>query len=111
MKTDENSVEVESNSVSAVAPLVIVTPARDEEATIARTIESVQAQTIRPALWVLSVVVALVLLIAVVNLATLFRIRTLGRIGELSLRSCQRSSRRRRSSNSSGRRAWPPSRP
>jgi cellulose synthase/poly-beta-1,6-N-acetylglucosamine synthase-like glycosyltransferase len=53
VKTDASSVEVDSNSVPPVAPLVIVTPARDEEATIARTIESVQAQTIRPALWVL----------------------------------------------------------
>ena len=49
--------------------------------------EQVSVEAVRPALWVLSVAVTLVLLIAIVNLATLFRIRTLDRMGELSLRS------------------------
>jgi putative ABC transport system permease protein len=42
---------------------------------------------VRPILWVTSSAVILVLLIALVNLATLFRIRTIGRTDELGVRS------------------------
>ncbi|MGD8319067.1 MAG: ABC transporter permease [Gemmatimonadota bacterium] len=41
---------------------------------------------VRPILWTVSAAVTLVLLIALVNLATLFRIRTLGRTDELNVR-------------------------
>jgi len=41
---------------------------------------------VRPILWTVSAAVSLVLLIALVNLATLFRIRTLGRGDELNVR-------------------------
>ncbi|MGD2071192.1 MAG: ABC transporter permease, partial [Gemmatimonadota bacterium] len=49
-------------------------------------LHEVAVATVRPVIWTLTGVVGLVLLIALVNLATLFRIRTVGRGDELAVR-------------------------
>lgn len=43
----------ETTLADRVAPLAIVSPVRDEETTIRRTLDCLQAQTVRPALWVI----------------------------------------------------------
>ncbi len=53
---------------------------------LAEPFQKLSVQAVRPILWTVSAAVALVLLIALVNLATLFRIRTLGRTDELGVR-------------------------
>ena len=53
---------------------------------LAEPLHQVSVSSVRPVIWTLTGVVALVLLIALVNLATLFRIRAEGRAGELSVR-------------------------
>ncbi len=53
---------------------------------LAEPMHEASVLAVRPILWTVSAAVALVLLIALVNLATLFRIRTLGRADELNVR-------------------------
>jgi putative ABC transport system permease protein len=56
---------------------------------------SVSVEAIQPVLWLLAAAVALVLLVAAVNLAALFRIRTLQRARELSVRAALGAGRAR----------------
>ncbi len=49
-------------------------------------LHEVTVEAVRPVIWALAATVSLVLLVALVNLATLFRIRTLARTDELSVR-------------------------
>lgn len=49
-------------------------------------LHEVTVEAVRPVIWALAVTVSLVLLVALVNLATLFRIRTVARTGELAVR-------------------------
>jgi predicted permease len=53
---------------------------------LAEPLHRVAVSAVRPAIWTLGAVVGLVLLIALVNLATLFRMRTVSRAGEISVR-------------------------
>jgi predicted permease len=53
---------------------------------LAEPLQETSVVAVRPILWTVSAAVTLVLFIALVNLATLFRIRTLGRADELGVR-------------------------
>jgi putative ABC transport system permease protein len=53
----------------------------------AERLHDVAVESVRPALWTLTATVSLVMLVALVNLATLFRIRALARGSELAVRT------------------------
>lgn len=58
-------------------------------------LQEVSVEAVRPVIWTLAVTVALVLLVALVNLATLFRIRAHARTDELAVRAALGAGRAR----------------
>lgn len=56
---------------------------------------AVSVEAVRPTLWLITAAVLLVFAVVIVNLGTLFRIRTLERMAEISLRAALGSPRRR----------------